>query len=66
MRYCSNDLCDRKSTCLRYELAKPWMDKRDWRNGWFRVKRLGNWVAYKNGIEARKCTQYIDKDIRLK
>lgn len=60
MRYCANVFCERHEFCLRYALGKRWHEENDLlRRGYYRGRRPGSWVAYRNTIEARKCTQFI-------
>ena len=60
MRYCSNDDCERRGSCLRYELGGRFRYAANHKVGWNRTKLAGFWVAYRNAAEARACTQFID------
>lgn len=67
MRYCANVFCERHEFCLRYALGKRWHEENDLRRrGYYRGRRPGSWVAYRNTVEARRCTQFIDINERTK
>lgn len=60
MRYCCNDDCERRNSCIRYVLGKDYRPDRPSSHGWMRSKMAGVWVGYRNKIEARSCTQYVE------
>lgn len=56
MRYCSNDKCEIRKTCLRWQLGRRFIAGEDYGSGYWRTRRPGNWVKY-GGCE--DCRQYI-------